>query len=52
MKYRLTNEDIAMIAELRKQNIEWKHIAKIYNMHWSSLQGIFKYRMKSGFLYQ
>lgn len=52
MKYRLTNSDIAFIAELRTENIEWKHIANIYGMHWSSLQGIFKYRLKNGFIWQ
>lgn len=51
MKYRLTNSDIAFIAELRAEGCQWKYIAQIYNIHWNILAGIFNYRMKVGFIY-
>jgi hypothetical protein len=49
MKYRLTKEDVAYIAEQRSLKVRWKHIAAIYNIDADVLMARFHCWMWRGF---
>lgn len=45
---KLSNEDIAFIAELRSENICWKLIAGVFGMNHNTLRNTFDRRMEAG----
>lgn len=44
----LENNDIAFIAEMRTQKIQWRYLAKIYGMYENTLRRKWYRAMKEG----
>lgn len=48
MKYRLNNNDIAFIAEMRSEGVCWKVLGLIFGRDHDDLSSAFYTKMKSG----